>query len=222
MSEWTINEGAIVERPRDVESHPLLAEIYRRQDALISAEAIDRGDRVLEVAFGRHPHPDADVGIEAFPENAADVDRDGLAAADARDLPFEAGSFDVVVGRRFLHHVPREDRGRMVEEAARVLEPDGTLVLLEGTPGAYRRFAKGLGFRLGLLGEDNDEYGHLAPDDLETLMAEHGFEVVETRPLGSPLVPVAVLRAPWTARLAGLHDRMQWITWWTMAIGEPS
>ena len=131
MADWEINQGAIVERPRDVGAHPLLAEIYGRHDALIRRRAIRRGERTLEVAFGRHPHPDADVGIEAFPGNAREVagrDVDAhVGIADARDLPFRDGAFDVVVGRRVLHHVPAEDRDRIVDEARRVLAPDGTL-----------------------------------------------------------------------------------------------
>lgn len=224
MSDWQISAGAIVERPREVSRHPLLAAIYDRHDELIRRHAIGRGDRTLEVAFGTHPHPDADVGIEAYHENARDVVRTGpeVGAADARNMPFDDGSFDAVIGRRFLHHVPADDRGAIVEEAARVLAPDGRIVLLEGTPGVYRRVTKGLAFRLGLLGEDNDEYGHLTARELQALLDEHGFDVIETRPLGSPLMPLSVLRARWTARLADLYERTQWIRWWTLTVGEPS
>lgn len=220
MSEWAINEGAIVERPRAVGEHPLLAEVYRRQDALIRGRAAGRDDRMLEVAFGTHPHPDADVGVEAYPENARDVEDAHVATADARDLPFEDGSFDVVVGRRFLHHVPDGDRSDIVEEAGRVLAPDGRLILIEGTPGVYRRLTKGLAFRLGLLGEGNDEYGHLSRRELEALLAGHGFDVVETRSLGSPLLPLGLLRSHWVGRLSGLYDRTQWVRWWTLAVGR--
>lgn len=221
MSEWAINEGAIVERPREVGGHPLLAEVYRRQDALIGRLAAGPDDRMLEVAFGTHPHPDADVGVEAYPENARDAGDAHVATADARNLPFEGGSFDVVVGRRFLHHVPEEDRGSIVEEAGRVLVPDGRLVLIEGTPGVYRRLTKGLAFRLGLLGEDNDEYGHLTRRELEALLSDHGFDVVETSPLGSPLLPLGLLRSRWVGRLSGLYERTQWVRWWTLAVGRP-
>lgn len=43
--------------------------------------------------------------------------------ADAHDLPFEAGSFDVVCALDILEHV--EDPKRVVQEAARVLKPEG-------------------------------------------------------------------------------------------------
>lgn len=221
MADAQIQSGAIVEQPREVGDHPLLAEIYDRHDDLIGRRAVDRSERTLEVAFGTHPHPDADVGIEAYPENTRNVDGAEVAAADARELPFPDGSFDAVVGRRFLHHVPQHDRSRILEEAARVLAPDGRIVLIEGTPGTYRQVTKGVGFRLGVLGEDTDEYGHLTPGELRGLLDESGFDVVEMRPLGSPLVPLCALRSPVTARLRKLHDRTQWVQWWTLAVGEP-
>ena len=220
MSDWAVNQGAIVERPRAVDRHPLLAEIYRRHDAIIRERATGRAERTLEVAFGRHTHPDADVGVEAFPENTLGVDGAEVATADARDLPFRDGSFEAVVGRRFLHHVPQEDRERIVEEAARVLAPGGRFVLIEGTPGTYRRVTKGLAFKLGVLGEDNDEYGHLDAGELRTLVEEHGFEVVESSPLGSPIMPLAVLGASWTTGLADAYERTQWVRWWTLVVGE--
>jgi SAM-dependent methyltransferase len=47
--------------------------------------------------------------------------------ADVQELPFRAGSFDVVVANYVLHHVP--DAQRAVAEMARVLRPDGTAVV---------------------------------------------------------------------------------------------
>jgi SAM-dependent methyltransferase len=47
--------------------------------------------------------------------------------ADVQDLPFREASFDVVVANYVLHHVP--DPTRAVAEMARVLRPEGTLVV---------------------------------------------------------------------------------------------
>lgn len=217
--DWQVLDGAIVERPREIESYPLLSAVYDRHDRLIDRRAVE--GRSLEVAFGTRPHPGADVGVEAFPENARDADGIAAAAADARDLPFDANSFSTVVGRRFLHHVPAADRRAILREARRVLDPNGRLILLEGTPGAYRRLAKGLAFRLGVLGEDNDEYGHLSVDRIRALLDETGFEIEETRPLGSPLMPCSALRSPSAERLIGLVERTQWVRWWTLAVARP-
>lgn len=220
MADWQLRSGAIVERPREIDDHPLLAAIYDRHDDLISRHAVDRSGRTLEVAFGTRPHPEADVGIEAYHENNRRADGPAVVTADARELPFPDESFDAVVGRRFLHHVPPEDRGRMIEEAARVLGNDGRIALIEGTPGAFRRVTKGIGFRLGVLREDNDAYGHLSADELRALLEDHGFDVVETRPLGSPFVPLSLLRTSRSSLLGPLHERTQCVRWWTMAVGE--
>lgn len=222
MSDWEVRGGAIIEQPRDISEYPLLNAIYRRHDALISHYAVGgEEEHSLEIAFGTHQHPDADIGIDAFHDNTLLIEGLNAVTADARALPFRDESFDTVIGRRFLHHVPDVDRGRIVEEAARVLVPDGRLILLEGTPGTYRRIIKEIGFRLSLLGEDSDEYGHLTPHELKTLVDKHGFDLREIHSLGSPLIPLSIVTSPWVARLTDIYDRTQWVTWWTLLIAEP-
>lgn len=66
--------------------------------------------------------------------------------ADAENLPFDDGSFDLVVGHAFLHHLPVP--ALAMREIARVLEPGGTVVIA-GEPteigsritGAFKRAA---------------------------------------------------------------------------------
>jgi SAM-dependent methyltransferase len=57
-----------------------------------------------------------------FPDSA-------FACCDAGNLPFGSGSFDSVLIRDVLHHVP--DRQQVVAEAARVLRPGGVLAVIE-------------------------------------------------------------------------------------------
>jgi ubiquinone/menaquinone biosynthesis C-methylase UbiE len=54
--------------------------------------------------------------------------------ADAERLPFEDGSFDLVLGHAVLHHIP--DLPRAFAEFQRVLAPGGT-VLFAGEPSRY-------------------------------------------------------------------------------------
>jgi SAM-dependent methyltransferase len=65
--------------------------------------------------------------LETLEANAAEL---GLpvetAACDAAELPFEDGSFDLVLGHAVLHHLPALDRA--FAEFHRVLRPGGTLV----------------------------------------------------------------------------------------------
>lgn len=51
-----------------------------------------------------------------------------LAEADARDLPFDDDSFEVVTAAYLLHVLDRGDRTRVLKEVARVLRPAGRFV----------------------------------------------------------------------------------------------
>jgi len=60
------------------------------------------------------------------------ADRVAVRDGDARDLPFEDASFDVVLSNFVLHEMDtREDRERMLREQARVLRPGGQLALID-------------------------------------------------------------------------------------------
>ena len=59
-------------------------------------------------------------------------DRVELADADARDLPFPAGSFDVVVSNLAIHNIAGTDgRNQALREAVRVLCPGGRLRIID-------------------------------------------------------------------------------------------
>ena len=69
---------------------------------------------------------------------AANAARLGLEVAtrpaDAEQLPFASGSFDLVIGHAILHHIP--DLPRAFAEFERVLAPGGT-ILFAGEPSRY-------------------------------------------------------------------------------------
>lgn len=72
--------------------------------------------------------------LAVFAENARRIGCDArVRTADAEALPYADGSFDLVVGHAFLHHLP--DPARALEEARRVLKPGGA-VLFAGEPTA--------------------------------------------------------------------------------------
>lgn len=208
-------DDAIAERPREISRYPLLEAVYDRHDRLISEWC--HGD-TLEVAHGQYAHPEADTAIDIFPANVQSTHRPAV-VGDVRQLPFADDTFDTVIGRRFLHHVPRDDRSRLITECQRVLRPGGHLVILEGTPGIYRRVVKGLGFALGVLGEDTDDYGHLSPDEVRQVV-ESQMEVVHEQPLGSPIMPLAIGTHSSLSSLVRVVERTQTVRWWTLLVGE--
>ena len=81
------------------------------------------------------PHAITGNGPEAVLENAAIEgvsERVEVQNADARQLPFNDASFDVVVSNFVLHEMQTEaDREKMVREIARVLKPGGRLALAD-------------------------------------------------------------------------------------------
>jgi ubiquinone/menaquinone biosynthesis C-methylase UbiE len=62
-------------------------------------------------------------------------DRIEIQNLDARELPFEDQSFDVIVSSLMLHHAGGStDRDQVVREMLRVLKPDGALLLYDARP----------------------------------------------------------------------------------------
>jgi SAM-dependent methyltransferase len=53
--------------------------------------------------------------------------------ADGGQLPFLCGSFDTALLVTVLHHVPKSLHDRFLSEAARILRPGGTLIVMEDT-----------------------------------------------------------------------------------------
>ncbi len=84
---------------------------------------------------------------------------------DVQDLPYDDGSFDVVVANHMLYHVPDPDRA--VAELARTLRPDG--ILLAATNG------------YGHMGEMNDAVAEVFGHRSEALYEVFGIESGEAR-----------------------------------------
>ncbi|HEY0516256.1 MAG TPA: class I SAM-dependent methyltransferase [Solirubrobacteraceae bacterium] len=125
------------------------------------------------------------------------------AEADAERLPFDAGSFDLVLGHAVLHHIPHLQRA--FSEFARVLAPNGTL-LFAGEPSRYgdrlarvpKRFATTVAplwrRALGAAAAPDSEHGEpdaalervvdvhaFAPGELTRAARAAGFEHVRVR-----------------------------------------
>ncbi|UBI35087.1 MULTISPECIES: methyltransferase domain-containing protein [Streptomyces] len=100
-------------------------------------DARREGARLLDIACGGGlfgPHAVAKgyraVGVDLSELSLREARRHGYAdvvRADAADLPFDDGHFDVVTAGQCLEHVP--DPFAVVAEACRVLRPGGTLVV---------------------------------------------------------------------------------------------
>jgi SAM-dependent methyltransferase len=171
---------------------------YRRERALLGRRLDLTGGEVLSVGCGWHP------GRHLFPSPAwrmtgTDVNHakvrhlldtgelDAGVAARAGELPYEPGSFDVVLYRLVLHHIAYQaPLDPVFGEAARLLRAGGALVAVE--PGLWHPVGTGLALanRIGL-----GPRVHGTPDDI-------------------PLSPRALMGA---AREAGLDPELHAVTY---------
>jgi len=115
---------------------------------------LDRSDRMIEAARAR-------LGREPFREHLRFV------VGDAHDLPFEAGRFDQVLLFNVLTHA--QAPSRVLDEAARVLRPRGSVALVTLNAHPHR--------------DEAAAYGHVqpgfAPETLRSLLQRAGLDVAQ-------------------------------------------
>ncbi|MFD2237384.1 ArsR/SmtB family transcription factor [Aureimonas populi] len=120
------------------------------EDALLAALGRGVFESVLDIGTGTGrmlelfaPHAARAVGVDASREmlalaraklDAAGLSRVSVRQGDAYHLPFEPGSFDLVLLHQVLHHL--DDPAEAVREAARTLEPGGQLAIVDFAPHA--------------------------------------------------------------------------------------
>jgi ubiquinone/menaquinone biosynthesis C-methylase UbiE len=107
---------------------------------------VAEGDRVLDLGCGpgsmwplwrRLPKLERLAGVDISPrmiEEAKAAHPDGeFTVGRAHELPYETGSFDVVIASSVLHHIPDEHLGEAFKEIVRVLDEHGRIVGREPT-----------------------------------------------------------------------------------------
>jgi len=212
------SEDYIPEEPRFIDKHPLLKKIYEHHDQKISQYS---SKPCLDVGFGKKPFEGATHGVEPEKKNVEDAPEDFKAIQGVgHDLPFEDNKFETVVAKRVIHHFDPDLREGFFEEVKRVLKPKGSFIILEGTPGIYRKTTKRIGFALGILGKDNDEYGHLSQNDILNLLNKSDFRCTHTESLGSPLMPFSISKAEISKQIFPLYERTNFIKWWTLTVAK--
>lgn len=120
--------------------------VARHAERMLRLAPCAEGTRYLDVGCGngaaavhlarrfrlRVTGVDADPGqIRAACAAGGDLENAQFLVADARRLPFPAGTFDVVASNKTTHHIP--DWERAFEEMTRVLAPGGYLIYCDFT-----------------------------------------------------------------------------------------
>jgi ubiquinone/menaquinone biosynthesis C-methylase UbiE len=96
--------------------------------------ALDVGTGAGAFALALAPLVREVVGVDVVPEMLAEARKRAtenaeFVEADAEELPFPPGAFDLVCTARTLHHVPRPEV--IVAEMTRVLRPGGTMLVVD-------------------------------------------------------------------------------------------
>jgi SAM-dependent methyltransferase len=148
------------------------AEPLRRVVGGPGRRVLDLGCRYGSLTRTYAPGNDV-VGVDVDREALAEVAKLGIETvwADVEEgLPFEHGSFDVVVAGELLEHL--REPSQLVAEVARVLRPGGTFA--GSVPNGFR-LKNRLRFLIGRPPEPNPTHLHLfRPQDVASLVV--GFE----------------------------------------------
>ncbi len=137
---WSSRIGKLAMRDR------IMAAISWRGDEMVLDVGCGRG--LLTIAAAKHLITGKAIGIDIWSQvdqsgnrpqaTLANAIVEGVAdrviveSADARELPFPDQTFDLVVSSLVLHNISdRVGRVRAVNEMARVLKPDGRVVIVD-------------------------------------------------------------------------------------------
>ena len=107
---------------------------------------------------------------------AADATHPDIDAATAEQMPYADGSFEYAICVNALHHVPVPVMGAALAEAARVLVPEGRLVVIEPK-------ADGALSRVIAVVDDETEIrteAQKAMDEVKTLLSLKNYEYART------------------------------------------
>lgn len=106
---------------------------------LLGAERVRAGRAVgVDLWRARDQSGNSRAAVERNAVLEGVADRVELVHGDARELPFEDGSFDVVVSNLTVHNIPaRDGRTQALREIVRVLRPGGRLRIVDFRGAGY-------------------------------------------------------------------------------------
>jgi ubiquinone/menaquinone biosynthesis C-methylase UbiE len=200
MMQWGWMDAVLRERARDVLRRSGLSRHLPDQGLLLDLGA---GTGHLSEAVMRRMPGRRCVAVDAAyappPRLAARMRHREFVAisGDGARLPFADGCFDAAWIGFVLHHMPPDEQLRVLAEAARVIRPGGTLVLLEDTPASAQEWRTTLAADRRLNREpDSAPHHYRSPAEWRSALPEFGF-AVEEEVAFTRLFPPATIRRVW-------------------------
>ncbi len=178
----------------------------RFRETLLRPARLREGEHVLDVGCGtgslallarQQVGPNGRVaGIDGSPEMIARARRKAakvkaevsFEVAPAQALPFDDGSFDVVLSTLMLHHLPRPSREQLGREIRRVLKPGGRVLAVD--------FARSNKKPRGIIDRIHARHGATSPADMAGPLTGAGLEIIRSGPVGAMELHFALGRAP--------------------------
>ena len=178
----------------------------RFREIMLRPAGLREGEHVLDVGCGtgslalvakRQVGPNGRVaGIDGSPEMIDRARRKATKAkadisfevAPAQALPFDDGSFDVVLSTLMLHHLPRPSREQLGREIRRVLKPGGRVLAVD--------FARSNKKPRGIINWIHARHGATSPADMAAPLTDAGLEIIRSGLVGAMELHFALGRAP--------------------------
>lgn len=158
--------------------------------------ALDIATGTGHTAFALAPHVASVIGVDITPEMLAEAEKlriersianVSFTMADAHDLPFPDGTFDLVTCRRAAHHFSAIDLA--IKEMRRVLRPGGRLVIDDRSVPEEEAVDRLMNY-LDVL-HDRSHVREYSPSEWHAMLERAGFTIdrmeqyVQHRPISS-------------------------------------
>lgn len=157
-------------------------DLYRKYQCAL--HGIDPSPSMLEIAHKR-------LG------DAAELHR-----GDASDMPYQDGSFDLVITMLALHEMNPVTRSSVVHEMKRVLKPGGRMLLIDFHPGPilpFQGWVTKLIITVSEIAAGREHFRNyrqfMAVRGLPTLISEHNLIIEKQRIVSGGALAVFLLRA---------------------------